>query len=70
MLLQTVLETMKNLQVRAERLKVMKEKVRRSWENFYFNTPYSVSDHAAALVLTEYMYDYGEYLKELPSERS
>ena len=67
-LLQTVLETMKNLQVRADRLEVVKEKVKRGWKNFGYNTPYQVSDHAVQLVITENVYEYEVYLKELPSK--
>ncbi|TFK42449.1 Metalloenzyme, LuxS/M16 peptidase-like protein [Crucibulum laeve] len=66
-LVKHVLEKVKGLIVRPDRLAVLKEQARRDWENFYLGQSYSLSDYFGRYLLTEQQWTLEEKLRELPS---
>ncbi|KAH7923541.1 hypothetical protein BV22DRAFT_1015236 [Leucogyrophana mollusca] len=62
-----VLETVKNLQIRSDRLEVMKEQVKRDWENFFLSQSYRLSDYYGRYMLTDKQWTLEEKLPEVPS---
>ncbi|KAF9469217.1 Metalloenzyme, LuxS/M16 peptidase-like protein [Collybia nuda] len=66
-LVQHVLEKIKALIVNPERLAVMKEQVKRDWENFYLGQSYSLSDYFGRYILTAQTWTVDERLAELSS---
>ncbi|QRV87985.1 insulysin [Ceratobasidium sp. AG-Ba] len=64
-LLQHVLEKVKNIQITKERVTVVAEQLRQEIENFYLDQPYSLSDYYAAYFLRETSWTPRERLAEL-----
>ncbi|KAG2157510.1 Metalloenzyme, LuxS/M16 peptidase-like protein [Suillus clintonianus] len=62
-----VLETVRNLQVREDRLVVIKEKVKRDWENFFMDQGYRLSDYYTQYMLTHHTWNIAEKLQEVSS---
>ncbi|TCD63541.1 Insulinase (Peptidase M16) [Steccherinum ochraceum] len=60
-----VFEKAKNLQVKADRLNLKKEELRRDWENFFLDQPYRISDYFSRHILTETDFTLMEKLEEL-----
>ncbi|KAG1891434.1 Metalloenzyme, LuxS/M16 peptidase-like protein [Suillus subluteus] len=60
-----VLETVRNLQVREDRLVVIKEKVKRDWENFFMDQGYRLSDYYTQYMLTHNTWTIAEKLQEI-----
>ncbi|KAH7889516.1 Metalloenzyme, LuxS/M16 peptidase-like protein [Phlebopus sp. FC_14] len=61
-----IVEAVKNLQVRQDRLDVMKEKLKRQWENFFMSQTYQLSDYYGRYALTHNSWTIEEQLQELP----
>ncbi|KAH8824722.1 Metalloenzyme, LuxS/M16 peptidase-like protein [Flagelloscypha sp. PMI_526] len=51
-LLDRILDCVKAITFKPERLPVMKEKAKRGWENFHLSTPYSISDYYTSWFMT------------------
>ncbi|KAI0062244.1 hypothetical protein BV25DRAFT_1804109 [Artomyces pyxidatus] len=69
-LLRNVVEKVKNLEIRADRLEVMKEQAcltKRDWENFFLEQTYRLSDYYGRYLMTEKQWTIQEKLKALPS---
>lgn len=62
-----VLETVRNLQVRDDRLEVIKEKVKRDWENFFMDQGYRLSDYYTQYMLTYNTWTIADKLQEISS---
>ncbi|KAH7911404.1 Metalloenzyme, LuxS/M16 peptidase-like protein [Hygrophoropsis aurantiaca] len=62
-----VVETVKNLQVRPERLEIMKEQIKRDWSNFFLSQSYRLSDYYGRYMLTEQQWTLEEKLPQVPS---
>ncbi|KAH9950188.1 insulin-degrading enzyme [Amylocystis lapponica] len=62
-----VLERAKNLQIKADRLAVMKEQAKRDWENFSLGQPYRLSDYFGRYLMTEQLWTVEEKLAEVSS---
>ncbi|KAL0946537.1 hypothetical protein HGRIS_012745 [Hohenbuehelia grisea] len=62
-----VLEKVKNVVVKPERLVVMKELARRSWENFFLGQSYTLSEYYGRYLLTKQQWTQEERLAQLPS---
>ncbi|KAG1761690.1 Metalloenzyme, LuxS/M16 peptidase-like protein [Suillus occidentalis] len=60
-----VLETVRSLQVREDRLAVFKEKVKRDWENFFMDQGYRLSDYYTQYMLTHNTWTIAEKLQEI-----
>ncbi|KAG1754340.1 Metalloenzyme, LuxS/M16 peptidase-like protein [Suillus lakei] len=60
-----VMETVRNLQVREDRLSVIKEKVKRDWENFFMDQGYRLSDYYTQYMLTHNTWTITEKLQEI-----
>jgi insulysin len=60
-----VLETVRNLQVLEDRLAVIKEKVKRDWENFFMDQGYRLSDYYTQYMLTHNTWTIAEKLQEI-----
>ncbi|KAG0697015.1 Metalloenzyme, LuxS/M16 peptidase-like protein [Suillus ampliporus] len=60
-----VLETVRNLQVREDRLAVIKEKVKRDWENFFLDQGYRLSDYYTQHMLAHHTWTIAEKLQEV-----
>ncbi|KAN0077100.1 Metalloenzyme, LuxS/M16 peptidase-like protein [Tylopilus felleus] len=60
-----IIEAVRNLQVRQDRLEVMKEKLKRQWENFFMSQSYQLSDHYALNILTHNPWTVEERLREV-----
>ncbi|KAF7969517.1 hypothetical protein HWV62_27003 [Athelia sp. TMB] len=61
-----VLEKMKDIKVNPERLEVMKEQVKRDWENFFLGQSYRISDYYGRSMLTKTLWTLDEKLPEIP----
>lgn len=66
-LLRDVLEKAKSLEVRAERLEVIKEKIKRDWENFFLGQSYQLSDYYGRYFMNERQWTILEKLQVLDS---
>ncbi|KAF8559745.1 hypothetical protein OG21DRAFT_1550390 [Imleria badia] len=55
----------RNLHVHQDRLEVMKEKLKRQWENFFMSQSYQLSDHYARHILTHGAWTVEEQLPEI-----
>ncbi|KAG6854735.1 hypothetical protein C0991_002449 [Blastosporella zonata] len=66
-LVRKVLQTVKSLSVKSERLAVMKEQTQREWRNFFLGQSYTISDYFGRYLLTADQWTLEEKLKELPS---
>jgi insulysin len=56
-----IIEAVRNLQVRQDRLEVMKEKLKRQWENFFMSQSYQLSDYYARHILTHGVWTVEEH---------
>ncbi|KAG6334740.1 hypothetical protein ID866_4358 [Astraeus odoratus] len=61
-----VIRALRNLAVKQDRLNVMKEKLKREWDNFFMNQSYQLSDYYGRYMLTRDAWRIEEQLKELP----
>ncbi|KAH8824366.1 Metalloenzyme, LuxS/M16 peptidase-like protein [Flagelloscypha sp. PMI_526] len=52
-LLNRILDCIKSLKFKPERMSVMKEQAKRGWENFHFSNPYSISDYYTSWFMTK-----------------
>ncbi|KAF7295456.1 Insulin-degrading enzyme [Mycena indigotica] len=66
-LVQQVLEKIKNIVVDPSRLEIMKEQVKRELENFWLGQSYTLSDHFARYATSEIQWSTEEMLQELPT---
>ncbi|KAI0353367.1 LuxS/MPP-like metallohydrolase [Trametes cingulata] len=66
-LLRTVLEKIRDLQVQPERLCVIKEKVQREYENFYMGQPSNLSEYYATWLFMPTIWTPAQKLGELQS---
>lgn len=64
-LVQHVLERVKQITVRPERLIVMKEEIKKTWENFFLGQSYQLSEYYGRYMLTERQWTIHEKLQEL-----
>ncbi|KAF8623490.1 hypothetical protein AX15_006273 [Amanita polypyramis BW_CC] len=64
-LVENILGRIKNLDVDPERLEVMKEQAKRTWENFFMSQSYQLSDYYGKYFLAENQWTVEEKLKEL-----
>ncbi|KAF8136542.1 Metalloenzyme, LuxS/M16 peptidase-like protein [Boletus edulis] len=64
-LAQRIVEAVRNLQVRQDRLEVMKEKLKHQWENFFMLQSYQLSDYYARHILTHGAWTVEEQLQEI-----
>jgi len=62
-----VMERVKNLQLKAERLQVMKDQAKRDYENFYMGAPFRLSDYFNRHLLTEQHWIIAAKLAEVSS---
>ncbi|KAH9928156.1 Metalloenzyme, LuxS/M16 peptidase-like protein [Fomitopsis serialis] len=62
-----VFERVRNVQLRADRLEVMKDQAKRDYENFYMGPPFRVSDYYGRHLLTEQQWILAEKLAEVSS---
>ncbi|TFY62947.1 hypothetical protein EVJ58_g3532 [Rhodofomes roseus] len=62
-----VFERVRNVQLRAERLEVMKDQAKRDYENFYMGPSFRVSDYYGRHLLTEQQWILAEKLAEVSS---
>ncbi|KDQ61093.1 hypothetical protein JAAARDRAFT_32094 [Jaapia argillacea MUCL 33604] len=60
-----VLESVKNLKVDPERLNVMKEEVKRQWQNFFLGQSYTISEYYGRYLITEKQWTLQEKLPEI-----
>ncbi|KAI0077374.1 LuxS/MPP-like metallohydrolase [Panus rudis PR-1116 ss-1] len=65
-LLDTVMERLKNLVIKPDRLKVMAEQLDREYKNFYIRQPSLLCDHYAACVMMPVVWTPDVKLKEIP----
>lgn len=61
-----VIAAVKNLEAKQHRLNVMREKLKREWDNFFLNQSYQLSDYYGRYILTHQAWTIEEQLKELP----
>jgi insulysin len=66
-LLRDVLVKAKDVEVRADRLDVMKEKTKRDWENFFLGQSYQLSDYYGRYLMNEKQWTILEKLQVLGS---
>ncbi|KAF9075695.1 Metalloenzyme, LuxS/M16 peptidase-like protein [Rhodocollybia butyracea] len=66
-LVQHVLDKIKNLEILSDRLNVIIEQSKQSWENFFLGQPYQLSDYYGQYMMTKVQWTIDEYLKELPT---
>ncbi|KAA1469392.1 hypothetical protein DENSPDRAFT_835009 [Dentipellis sp. KUC8613] len=64
-LLKTVLERIKSLQVRSDRLEVSREQMKRDWENFLLGQSYTISDYYSRYLMTDSQWTIPELLDAL-----
>ncbi|KAH8117077.1 insulin-degrading enzyme [Phellopilus nigrolimitatus] len=65
LLTQHVLEKIKNLEVNIDRLAVIKEQVKRQWENFFLGQTYQLSDYYGKYLLADRQFTLSEKLAEI-----
>lgn len=63
-----VLEKVKNIEINPARLEVLKEQVKRDWENFFLGQSYRISDYFGRYILTDNLWILDEKLPEVPRE--
>ncbi|KAI6045609.1 Metalloenzyme, LuxS/M16 peptidase-like protein [Pisolithus marmoratus] len=61
-----VVRALRNLVPTQDRLDVMKEKLKREWDNFFMNQSYHLSDYYGRYMLTHQTWTIQELLEELP----
>ncbi|KAG9318652.1 Metalloenzyme, LuxS/M16 peptidase-like protein [Chiua virens] len=61
-----IIETVRNLQVHQDRLEIMKEKLKRHWENFFMSQSYQLSEYYSRHILTHGAWTTEEQLQQLP----
>ncbi|KAF5347143.1 hypothetical protein D9757_013657 [Collybiopsis confluens] len=66
-LVKQVLEKVKNLEVRKDRLDVMVEQNKHQWENFFLGQSYQLSEYYGRYLMTKEQWTVDESLKELPT---
>ncbi|KAL1720055.1 Metalloenzyme, LuxS/M16 peptidase-like protein [Schizophyllum commune] len=66
-LLEHIMDRIKNLEVKADRLAIMKEQAKRDWENTLLGQSYSLSDYFGRYALTEKLWTFQEKLAVVPS---
>ncbi|KAJ3837999.1 Metalloenzyme, LuxS/M16 peptidase-like protein [Lentinula raphanica] len=67
-LVQHVLDKVKSLEVRPNRLRVIVEQSKHSWENFFLEQSYQLSEYYGRYLMTQEQWTLDEYLKELAVE--
>jgi insulysin len=67
-LARVVLERVRSLTVKPDRLAIMKEQAKRDWENFFLGQSYQISDYFGRYLVTEKQWTLKEKLDILPSE--
>jgi insulysin len=63
-----VLERIKQLDVKSDRLVVVKENVKRNWQNFFLGKPYEISNYFGTWLLNEKQWLVQEKLAEIDSK--
>ncbi|KAE9393647.1 hypothetical protein BT96DRAFT_959011 [Gymnopus androsaceus JB14] len=66
-LVQHVLEKVRNLEVLEDRMRVMIEQNKQSWQNFFLGQSYQLSEYYGRYLMTKEQWTIDEYLKELPT---
>ncbi|KAE9393629.1 insulin-degrading enzyme [Gymnopus androsaceus JB14] len=66
-LVRHVLEKVKNLEVLEDRMRVMIEQNKQSWENFFLQQSYQLSEYYVRYLMTKEQWTAEEYLKEFPT---
>ncbi|KAJ4493396.1 Metalloenzyme, LuxS/M16 peptidase-like protein [Lentinula lateritia] len=66
-LVQHVLDKVKTLQVRPDRMRVVIEQNKHNWENFFLGQSYQLSEYYGRYLMTQEQWTVDEYLKELPT---
>ena len=66
-LLKAILERAKTLQVKQDRLDIIRERLERDWKNFFLNQSYKVSDYHGRYALNKSQWTVEERLAVLPS---
>jgi insulysin len=67
-LAQRVLERVKHLDVKADRLAIVVEQAKRGWRNFFLGKPYEMSNYFSHWLLAQRQWRVDEKLKEIESE--
>ncbi|PCH37702.1 hypothetical protein WOLCODRAFT_135782 [Wolfiporia cocos MD-104 SS10] len=62
-----VLQRVRNLQIKADRLEVMKDKAKRDYENFYMGQPFRLADYFGRHLVTEQQWILSEKLAAVGS---
>ncbi|KAH8114098.1 insulin-degrading enzyme [Phellopilus nigrolimitatus] len=62
---QHVLEKIKNLEIKKDRLAVIKEEVKQQWENLFLGQPYQLSDYYGRYLLADRQFMLSEKLAEI-----
>ncbi|KAI5119937.1 hypothetical protein M0805_002126 [Coniferiporia weirii] len=66
-LAQHVLEKVKGLEIKEDRLAVMKEQVKQQWENYFLGQSYQLSDYYGRHILSDRQFTLTEKLAEIES---
>ncbi|KAJ3740513.1 insulin-degrading enzyme [Lentinula detonsa] len=66
-LVQHVLDKVKSLEVRPDRLRVIIEQNKHNWENFFLGQSYQLSEYYGRHLMTQEQWTVDELLKELPT---
>lgn len=66
-LLKAILERSKTLQVKEDRLEVVRERLERDWKNFFLNQSYKISDYYGRYMMNKNQWTVHEKLDVLPS---
>ena len=69
-LLQHVLDRVKNFQVSPERLDVIRAHIKLEWENFFLGQSYRISDYYGHYLMNERQWTIKEKLEVLPCKRN
>ena len=66
-LTQAVLEKLRRLEILEDRFQVIKEEVKRDWENFFLGQSYGLSEYYCKFLLTDVNFTQQQKLDELDS---
>jgi insulysin len=64
-LMQRLLERVRSLEVKDDRLAVIVEQTKRGWQNFFLNQTYQISNYFTSYLLTENQFTVMDKLKEI-----
>lgn len=66
-LVEHILDRIKRLDIKPERLEIVREQAKRTWENFFMGQSYHLSDYYGKYLLAENQWTVDEKLKQLSS---